>query len=193
MVRKILGITLFAFAAPVLAGDLSYNFVELGYQRVELDDDGAGFNLDGDGFGISGSFEVGDSWFIAAGYGQTGFDYGIDLDQLSVGFGYHAGISDRADVFAVLSYVRAEASLSGFGSESDDGFGASVGVRGFVSDSVELAGMISYVDLGDGGDGTSVGGEALYYFTERFAVGLNVEVEEDAMAYGVGARFYFGN
>jgi hypothetical protein len=193
MFRKILGITLFVFATPAFAGDLSYNFVDVGYQRVELDGDGAGFSVDGDGFGISGSFEVGDSWFIGAGYGQTGFDYGIDLDQLSVGVGYHAGISDRADVFALLSYVRAEASLSGFGSESDDGIGVAVGIRGFVSDSIELAGTISYVDLGDGGDGTSVGGEALYYFTERFALGLNIEVEEDAMAYGLGARFYFGN
>ncbi len=75
-----------------------------------------GSAFDGDGFGIGGSFEVGESWFVGVGYSTIGFDFGIDLDQISVGGGYHAGLSDRTDFFATLSYLSVEVSASGLGS-----------------------------------------------------------------------------
>ena len=75
----------------------------------------------------------------------------------------------------------------------EDGYGATVGIRGLVSDNFELSGSIGYVDLGDAGDGTAFGAEALYSFTENFALGFNVSVDDDVTMYGVGARFYFGN
>jgi hypothetical protein len=102
-------------------------------------------------------------------------------------------MSDRSDFFATLSYIRAEASVSGLGSADEDGYGATVGIRGLVSDNFELSGSIGYVDLGDAGDGTAFGAGALYSFTENFALGLNVSVDDDVTMYGVGARFYFGS
>lgn len=193
MFRKISVLTLLVFAAPAFAGDLSYNFFEIGYQRVDLDDDPVpGISVDGDGYGISGAFEVGESWFITAGYSTVEFDFGIDFDQLGIGVGYHVDMSQNADFFATLSYVTAEVSASGFGSADEDGFGASIGIRGMVSDKVELSGSIGYVDLGDGGDGTSFGASALYNFTEAFALGLTLQTDDDITGYGLGARFYFG-
>lgn len=194
MFRKILGLSLVVFASPALAGDLSYNFFELGYQKVDLDEDPLpGVSVDGDGYGIGGAFEVGESWYITAGYSKLEFDFGIDLDQLGIGVGYHVDMSPNADFFATLSYVRAEASVSGFGSVDEDGFGVDIGVRGMVGDKFELSGSIGYVDLGDAGDGTSFGGAAYYYFTDAFALGFLVETDDDVTGYGIGARFYFGN
>lgn len=194
MLKNILGASLFVLAAPALAGDLSYNFVEVGYQKVDLDEDPLpGVSVDGDGYGIGGAFEVGESWFITAGYSKVEFDFNIDLDQLGLGVGYHVDVSPNADFFATLSYVRAEASVSGFESVDEDGFGATIGIRGMVGEKVELSGSIGYVDLGDGGDGTSFGVAALYNVTDAIALGLNIETDDDVTGYGIGARFYFGN
>lgn len=192
MLRTLPGITLAFLTVPALAGELSYNYVELGYQRVDVDDVLPGVNVDGDGFGIRGSVEINESWFIAGAYSQTDFDFGADNDLLSFGAGYHAAIAPRVDVFTILSYITAEASANGFSSIDDDGYGASVGVRGLVGDRIELVGRISYVDLGGSADGTSYGAGALYSFTDTFALGIEFDVGEDATAYGVGARFYFG-
>jgi opacity protein-like surface antigen len=194
MFKKLLLGTALVFAmSPAFAGDLSYNFIELGYQKADLDDDLAGFSVDGDGFGIGGSFEVGESWFIGVGYSTIGFDFGIDLDQISVGGGYHAGLSDRTDFFATLSYLSVEVSASGFGSIDEDGYGVAIGVRSMLTDNVELNGSLGYSDLGDGADGTAFNVGALYSFTESFAVGFDIGIEEDFTLYGIGGRFYFGN
>lgn len=190
MFRKILGVSLVLLATPALAGDLSYDFLGLGYQRVELDAPGS--NVDGDGFGINGSFEVADTWFVAAGYSTIDFDFGVDVDQLALGFGHFMPLSPRTDVVATLSYLRADVSASGFGSGNDDGFGVSVGVRSMLSDQLELDGSITYSDFSDGGDTTSFGAGVLYSFTNTIAVGLDISLDDDVTAYGLGARYYFG-
>ena len=193
MYKKLLGITLALLATPALAADLSYSFVELGYQRAELDDQLAGFDVDGDGFGISGSFEINENWFVPISYNSLGFDFGVDLDQASAGIGYHTGLSNGSDFFATLNYLRAEVSASGFGSADEDGYGVTAGIRGMLTDSVELSGSLSYSDLGNGADGTAFGASALYNFSESFALGFNLGIDEDVTIYGLGARFYFGN
>jgi len=189
MYRYIALLAVTLFAAQASAQDLSYNFVEGGFARVELDV--GPVDVDGDGFGVGGSFEIGDSFFGLASYQTADFGSGVDLNQLTAGFGYHVGISPNADFVATLAYVRAEIEASGFGSVDESGIGASIGVRGMVSDRVELNGAISYVDLGDGDD-TSIGGGLLYNFTDTFAVGANIGFGEDTTTYGVNARLYFG-
>ena len=193
MLKRFLSIAVLLSVSPAFAGGLSYNFAEISYMNAEFDEDFGGSSVDGDGFGISGSFEVGESWFIAASYGTLDFDFGVDLDQLSIGGGFYMDLSDRADFFAQVSYIQAEISASGFGSADEDGYGVAVGMRGMVSDKVELNGSISYTDLGDGADGTAFGVGGLYSFTDNFALGLGIETDDDITMYGVSGRFYFGN
>lgn len=193
MYKKLLGVFLLILAAPLQAGEFSYNFFEFGYQTVEIDDVVPGLDVDGDGFVLGGSVEVAEDWFVLASYSAIDFDFGVDGDTLELGGGYHAAISDRADFFATLSYLRAEASANGFSSDSEDGIGMRVGVRGKVSDRVELEGSLGYANLGGGNDGTSFSVGALYEFTPTVSGGVRFGVEEDATAFGVGARFYFGN
>jgi len=197
MIRKLSALTLLALAAPAMAGDLSYTYVQGGYQRIDIDDDFIG-SIDGDGFGLGFSFEVGENFFIAGSYGTAELDtdafFGltVDYDQTDIGLGYHGAVSDKTDFYGILSWVKAEASISGFASEDDDGYGLTVGLRSMVTDKVELEGHIGYVDLGDSGDGTAVGVGALYAFTPNFAAGATVDFDEDVTTYGIGARVYFG-
>ena len=190
MMRSILCGLLLAVSTTAMADDLNYNFLSLGYERIELDND-FGFDVDGDGWTIGGSFEVGESWFLFAGYGMGDFDFGVDLDQWAAGGGYHLPMADNVDFVATLSYQRADIS-AGVLSVDDDGFGASVGLRAMVSERVELNGSVDYVDFGDAGDETSLSGSAWLNLTEQFALGLGVSFSDDATAYGLGGRLYFG-
>jgi len=182
-----------ACAALLLASmpataDISYNFVQAGWQAVDIDDP----DVDGDGIGVSGSFEIGEQFHAFAGYSTADFDFGVDLDQITVGLGFNTPIADQTDFVARLGYVEAEIDASGFGSADENGYAASIGLRSMVAPSVELAGSLNYVDFGDGDD-TSVSGQALYYFNEQFALGAGAEFGDDVTSYGVAIRFYFGN
>jgi hypothetical protein len=185
--------TLLAF--PAFAGDISYNYIELGYQKIDFDEElSPGVSIDGDGFGVAGSFEVGESWFVGVGYSQADFDLGIDsidFDEIAAGIGWHTTMSNNSDFYALLQYVRAEASLSGFPSVDEDGIGFEIGVRGMVTDNIEIGGSIGYVDLGDAGDGTTFGANVLYNFTDNFAAGVFLDFDEDTTGYGAGVRFYW--
>lgn len=188
MLRSVAAITALAFAAPVLADGVSYNYIEGGYQRVEFDDSFG--DVDGDGFGIGGSFAVNDSWHLFAGYSTADFDFDVELDQLSVGGGFHTPLSDRLDFVANFSYVRLDASSNGF-SVDDDGFGLTAGLRGMAADRLELAGFVDYVDLDESGDDTSIRGEAWYKFTDSAAVGFTLGSGDDVTSYGIGVRVFF--
>lgn len=192
MLRKLYGLTLLMLAAPALAADISYNYIEAGYQEIEIDGGFVGgADIDGDGYGLGVSFELNENWFIAASYAKADFDFGVDLDQLSVGAGYHVPISENADFYGALSFVRAEASASGFGSVDDDGYSATIGLRGMIGERFELNGSLAYVDFGDGGDTTAFGAGALYSFTDAVAAGFSIETDDDVTAYGLGLRIYF--
>ena len=178
-------------AAPAMAEGPNYTYLQGGYQRVELDD--SFFDVDGDGFGVGGSFDFGNNVFAFAGYSMADFDFGVDVDQLDIGAGYHMPIAERTDFVASIAYVRVEAEASGFGSVDDSGFGASIGVRSMVTDQLELSGSLNYVDLDDGGDDTSIGGAAWYDVSDVVAIGANLGFGDDTTTYGLGARIYFGN
>lgn len=183
------GALLVMMSAPALAEQPSYDFFQLTWQTVELDD--SFIDVDGDGFGLSGSFEVGQDWHIIAGYSDIGLDFGVDLKEFGIGAGYHTEIAPNTSLFANLLWVNFDVSASGFGSADESGLGASVGIRSNVTDKVELAGSISYVDLGDGADGTSFGVGAWYHFTDAFSLGVVGDFDDDVTALGLGGRFYF--
>ena len=62
-----------------------------------------------------------------------------------------------------------------------------------VSEAVELFGEIAYVDFGDGGDNTGIGGGFWYNFSETFAAGLSLTTDDDITSFGGSIRVYFDN
>ena len=177
-------------AGPVMAGDLSYNYIEGSYQRVELD--AGAFDVKANAYSIGGSFEIGENAFVFANYSTADFDEGIDLTELDLGIGYAVAISGNIDFYGKLAWITTEADVNGFNSLDDSGIGAAIGVRGMVTPAVELFGEISYVDLDDTVDGMTIGGGAWWNLNESFALGINIQNDDDVTAYGASARFYFG-
>lgn len=177
-------------STAALADGLSYSYIQASYQEVDIDF-GGGINADGDGFGVAGSVEIAESWFLFADYSSFDFESVVDFTSLSAGAGWHTGISDQTDFFATFGYAEAEIDVQGFGSVDDSGYGASIGVRSMVSDSLELYGSLGYVDLGNGADGTAIGAGLWYSVSGNMAVGLGASFDDDVTAYGVGFRLYF--
>lgn len=189
MKKLFAGALLVLMSMPALAEQPSYDYFQLTWQSVELDD--SFIDVDGDGLGLSGSFEVGDNWHIVAGYSDLGFDFGVDLTEFVIGGGYHTAMSSNTSFFANLVWVNAEADTGPFGSFDDSGIGATVGIRSNLSENFELQGSVSYVDLDDAGDGTSIAVGGWYSFNDAFALGLLGAFEEDVTSIGIGGRFYF--
>lgn len=192
MLRKSCGLILLLLAAPTFAADISYNFIEARYQEIDVDGGVfGGFDIDGDGYGIGGAFELNENWFLAASYGKADFDFGVDLDEIMLGAGYHVPISDNADFYGMFSYINSELSAGGPVSVDEDGYAATIGVRGMIGDRFELTGSLAYVDFGDGGDTTAFGAGALYNFSDVLAAGFSVDIDDDVTVYGIGFRVYF--
>lgn len=168
----------------------SYSFVDLGYVVTDIDDIDEEF----DGFLLRGSFEFVENVFLYARYlDQSAEIFGVDFDatQAAIGIGYAWPLTDAMDLYGKLGYTEVE--VEAFDEKvDDDGFEVSVGLRGYLTEQLELEGAVNYVDLSDSGDDTSFGLAARWYFIEQFAVGLEGEFGDDATSYGIGVRWSFG-
>lgn len=186
--RAITTILLLTISGPLLAQGISYNYVQGSYARTELD---AGpQDVDGDGFGLYGSVEVGDMWHAFANFTTSDLDFDVEYDQTWIGGGLHTPLAPSVDLYLNLAYVNVEADgvAGGF---DDDGLGTALGLRMLVLPNVELAGAISYTDLGDSGSDTALEADGWYYLTRNFALGAGVGFSDDVTRYGIGARYYW--
>lgn len=189
MLRSISVILLVAFSASVSAQGLDYNYLQASYGRVDLDV--AGLDVDGDGFGISGSFSVGDNFHLFGEYQTADMGSGVDLSFLELGGGYHTDISPNMDVYANIGYIEIEVDSPGPGSADEDGFFVGLGLRGAVSEAVELFGGIDYIDFDDADSETRANAGFVLDLTDKFSVGLKASFWDDVDIYQLNARFYF--
>ena len=177
-------------SATAMAEGPSYSFIQANYQEIDIDL-GGGFDADGDGYGVAGSVAINDNWFVFADYAASELESIVDLDQARLGAGYNSALSEKTDWFATLAYIDLSLKAAGFGSASDSGFGASVGVRSMLNPNFELYGSLGYSDTGDGGDGTAVAAGLWYTVAGNLALGLGAEAGSDITTYGLGIRLYF--
>lgn len=197
--RTFLGfVTLALLSGFAQAEDFDYTYAEVGFVSAEFDELGVG--IDGDGFGISGSFAITDRYHVFAEYSSLGFDAlallgtDFDINQLAIGGGMHHSLSPTIDFVGTLAFVDAEfdVTIPGLGSVgiSESGFGIGAGLRGAMGSSFEWEAGIDYVDAG--GSGTSLGVNGRYYFTDTFAIGGGIDLDDDVTVFGIGVRVEFG-
>ncbi len=186
------------FMSPVAHSQsrLQYSFVDVAYSQADIDDPFVG-DFDADIIGISGSVAITDEIFIQGGYANTDFDdvLGIssEADDIFLGVGWHNALTANTDfVFDVnYLYVDVKACAAGFCiSDDESGFALDLGVRSLMSnDKVELAGGVSYADVGaDSGD-FAVAGSARYHFTSAVSGAIGLAFGDDVTQYGVNLRF----
>lgn len=187
MLRLTIALLTLGLCASASAYDFDYTFVDVGYGQIEFDD----VNADGDGFGIGGSYAISPAFHLYAGYTAADLDFDVDASSLSAGIGWHHGLADAVDFVATLSYEYVELDSS-FGSADDNGIGLGAGLRFAATEQLEINGGLSYVDLSDSGDETTVGIGGLYKFTDMFALGLDGAWGDDTSSYTLTGRLHFG-
>jgi len=162
-------------STQALAETPSFNFIEVGYVSS------FGVPVDFDGFEIKGNFEITDSIYMNAGYGNA------DADLIILGLGYKTNISNISTLFAELDYLRVDNSFSGSGATG--GYQIGFGIRSNTWDKLELKAAAYYRDI-KGSDSFFQFGTA-YRLTDSAGVYLDIETDFDKSAYSLGVRFLF--
>ncbi len=129
-----------------------------------------------------------------SGFFQVSYDTRkIDFDSMSVSLTDPTGLLGPSDIIGdVDTNIKIE----------NEGIGANIGLRGRVTDWLELNGHVRYspvggIDLMAEEDDDAITSNTLYgvgavvEFTDTFAVSGEVEAGEDVTAWGVFARLYF--
>ena len=184
----LLCLLLASFSPGTLFAQMNYSAFEINLADVDINQ--GPFNVDGDGFEIAGSYEVSDKIFVFGRWQDQDLDFGIDGRKLEFGGGLHLPINDRLDFVATLSYLDLEAELGNL-SADDDGLALGAGVRGRVSDSVQVDLGLKLIDLDDSGSDTGITLGGRYYFTDRLAVAAGAEFTDDIDTFSVGFRAEF--
>ncbi len=168
--------------------DFVYTGVQVNYVDVEFS---SGFaNLDGDGYSFEGSYELNERFFLRGQWEEQSFDFGIDGTAIELGGGFHHTFGPTLDLVATASYVEAEVEVPGFRVD-DDGFALSGGIRARLADSFEVDAMLNWVDMGNGGSDTGIELRGRYYFSDRFAIGLETDLDDDFDTLSIGFRAEF--
>ncbi|MGH8049457.1 MAG: outer membrane beta-barrel protein [Arenimonas sp.] len=185
-----------AAALPQMAQaeELSYSYVEAGYTANDYDNS----ILDTfDGFYINGSYNFSDTGFYINGsHKQTSGDIsgnsGYDIDNSSLGFGYHHEVADTVDLVGQLDYIHTDVNFG----DSINGYRVSAGVRGSFSEKFEGSVMGHYENISDiDASDSSISFEGQYKFNETLGLVAGVEFgqhyENDVVGYNIGLRASF--
>lgn len=206
--KKTLALALALAAAPFAASaaELSYTFVEGGYNKIHVDD--ADFdNPELDGGYIRGSYDLGSGVNVIGGIARAsedfalapGLDLDLDLTQYELGLGYHQSLSERVDFIGELAWTRVDLDVEAGGISDDEsvkGGRGAIGVRGAFNDVVEGLLKVNYYDGGDfeGGFTGVLGAQ----FRINPTWGITAEVEhgelllsDEDTRYMVGVRASF--
>ncbi len=204
MLRKSWAVALLVLPLPALAAEgVSYNYLEGNFvfdEQVDATFGRKNVDDDGDGFAAAASFAFSEMLFVNGSYTDASLDDSdLDVSQISVGVGAHSSEWTGAwDLFGVLSYEDFEFD-SNRGSLDENGFGVAGGLRGMLSEALELNGAVQYVDVGDAdGINFKVGGlwkfGTVWAATADYRTGDveddgNTEVDFDEIR--VGLRYIF--
>jgi len=187
-----------ALLAPVAASaqELSYDYVELGYNRYDGD-------AEADGLGVNGSFGLGEDFHLFGGYTDFDLDNDIldetdlldddfaefdgDAQRWHLGVGYNRSVSDSMDLIARVAYQKTH--VSGFG--SDDGGFAEVGVRALMGPRFEGWAMAGYEDLENqsGEVYGRLGGQ--FRFNPSWGIVADAKFIDSDQVYFIGPRLSF--
>lgn len=183
----LLNIPLVAGAATRAEADtLSYTYLRGGYVNTSLDNS----SVDGDGVGLEGALGLNDSVFLLGNTTFQEFDFGIDVTRIEIGVGGHVPLANRLDAVGSVSYLHAEVD-AGPADSDNNALGLGLGLRGRLTDSLELKGGVKYADVDRFRDDLSLNVGARYFLTQQFALGAGIETGDDVTIWNVSVCYDF--
>jgi hypothetical protein len=172
-----------AFAQQQADRPLPYDFAHASIAVTELDSGG----LEG---GVS--FTVAPNLHVFASYQDWEVNNNVDRSILQVGAGYHWDIAENLDLVVSVAFADSEIDPPGPAKRDDTGPILSAGLRGWLTNAVELSGTILVDDSLNPGSDTvlELGGQ--YYMSDQFSLGGRARIDENETTLFFGGRFYFG-
>lgn len=172
-----------ALTAPFAsqAADFDYSSAELNYVDLTVDN---GSNADG--FALRGSLEVHPNLFVVADYTDVEANNGVDGESWRLGAGGHWPLSNAWDLVGKVGFAQEE--IESF---DESGLFLSAGVRGQVTQHLELDLGAEYADLDEPFDELTIFAESRYNFTKQLAAGLLLRLNDDVTTFGISGRFSF--
>ena len=178
--KKLLSVVMLALAlvaSPAMASD--WSFVEVGYSAQDLN------NRSSDVANLLASVEVGEHVFFQGGY-TKGLDTDLDLGVVTGAVGLHNGLFYGKVIGSVVVANRADFDKYAFSAEA--------GLRGQLTDKVELRGGVIADGLrqqkfDDVSWLATVGAE--YAFSDAFRVGVDVRGKDSFAEGKLSARLYW--
>jgi hypothetical protein len=177
--------------------ELSYTFIDAGYLAVKPDDS----NLDFKGFTMSGQALISEQLFVFGGYSRTesdSFSYAGSTASfinsgLSAGLGVRLPLEPRLDLEAGAAFEWAKVEGSGAlsGDNTDTGYSLRAGLRGLLTDQLELNGGVGYSKIRDTSETSWIAG-LVYSLTPAWGLQGGYTANRDAKAWTAGARVNFG-
>lgn len=149
------------------------------------------------GASVGGILQFSDNLIVSvAGSALSDEGYGVEIEESSgsLGLGYVTPIGTRTDLLFALEFVDAEVqicNLTRCSTVEDSGYGATAGMRRWVSESIEINANVSYADLGDLGDTTSVGAGGAYWLDGHSSITTSLSRSSDATGLSLGYRYAF--
>lgn len=182
---SLLALSTTLLSANTYAADFNYNAIQVSYDDISLDFPGVP-SLDGDGFSFAGALEITPDVYIKGNIGMWDVDFGIDIDQLEIGAGYHMPLNQKTDGVFEFSMGNLE-----IGSLDVDTWTLSAGARHQLDNKLELGGTIGLTDYD--GDETEIflSFNALYSLQKDVAGIFEFTTEDNITSLSFGARFYF--
>lgn len=183
-----------AALAPFMAQaeGLSYTYAEAAWLQSDINE----FDEDLGGFGLRASWEIVDHVFVFGRYADQKTDARgggeFKFQPWDLGVGYAYPVNESFDVYGTLSYSNIDADAPGQArNTSDDGYTLGVGGRTRLAEQLELEGAVKYANFSDYGDNTAFEFAARWFFTDAFAVGVEVTAGDEVDTLGAGVRYQF--
>jgi Outer membrane protein beta-barrel domain len=175
-------------SADSAASPISYDFIDLGLQKINISD----VDDDADGYSVGASTSLGKSFYLGFSVAAVQLkDYTVDLDSqaYNLSLGYHHALSRTVDLVLAAGPTHLRVQSNG-GEGSATGGQAQVGLRVAATPDLELAAVVSHQRIKSVG-ATAYGASARYLFTRNFSVGLNLGGGDDLSNYGASLRWQF--
>jgi outer membrane protein with beta-barrel domain len=189
--RLLSAVAALAAALPLVshADTLAYTHGEISYLDTEIDAGNA--DISGDGFGLRGSIAIQETFFAFAEYQSVEFDSNVDASVMTLGGGAHWSLNDKLDIVGRVGISKAEVDVGAFGSVDEDGLMVGARLRAALMPRLEVEGGFDYRDIELVGKDTLLVLDGRYFFTENFAGGLMVELNDNGTNLGFNMRVTF--
>lgn len=172
-------------SANTLAADFNYNAAQVSYDDISLDLPGL-IGIDGDGLTFAGSLEITPEVYLKGNISMWDMDFGVDMDLLEIGAGYHMPLNAKTD--AVVEFSLGDLEID---SIDVDTWTLSAGARHQVDNKLELGGTIGLTDY-DGEDTEIFLAFNLVYNIQKDIAGVfQFRTDDYIDMISFGARFYF--